>query len=60
MGVSFEEWMREVNAIVFEKVGLTLDDLPDQSYRDWFDAGLIPYEAFSEIVDEEGIFDGNE
>lgn len=41
----FESWMKEVNAYVQARIGLTADDLPDCCYRDWFDDGVEPKEA---------------
>lgn len=44
--VSFEEWMRQVNNAISDRLaGLTSDDLPDCCYRDWYDEGLSVRQA---------------
>lgn len=35
----FRLWLNEVDAILKDECGLTHEDLPDQCYRDMFDAG---------------------
>lgn len=46
---AFENWMAELDARFCAEYGLSIYDLPDMCYRDWFDAGSTP----AEIMDEE-------
>lgn len=43
--VNLDNWLEEVNAIVEKKWGLSVDDLPDVLYADWFEDGVTPKEA---------------
>ena len=36
----FEEWMVEADKTLMRNVGISIYDLPDQTYRDWFDEGM--------------------
>lgn len=36
---SFNEWMREVDSIIDNKIGLSSADLPDQAYMDMWENG---------------------
>jgi hypothetical protein len=37
---TFEEWMRAVDQAVQMKVGLSVHDLADAPFRDWYDDGV--------------------
>jgi hypothetical protein len=37
--LTFDEWKKAVNKWLFLFTGLTLDDLPDVCYADWYDHG---------------------
>lgn len=37
--MTFETWMRAVDAAVESKAGVSVHDLPDCCFRDWYDAG---------------------
>lgn len=50
MRKTFEEWMKEVDAQLRKKVGLTHLDLPDCCYRDWYDDGVRPSTAANRAV----------
>jgi hypothetical protein len=39
-GITFEQWLALVNTTVEEEVGLSISDLPDCPYRDWFDGAM--------------------
>ncbi len=45
MKKTFAQWMREVDAILENKCGLSHQDLPDIPYRDMYDAGKGPKAA---------------
>lgn len=41
----FDGWMEDVDNAVEALAGVSVHDLPDCCYRDWFDEGLSPREA---------------
>ena len=36
--MSFEDWKKNVNDIIFDAINLTLDDLPDEDYYIFWDS----------------------
>lgn len=63
----FKEWMIKVEAEMDRIIGFSVNDLPDQPWRRWFNEGLEPSEAahraisitseemgFGDILAEEG------
>lgn len=49
-GASFEDWMSQVDRIVWQKAGVSVHDLPDVPYRDWYDDGVSPKGAASRAI----------
>ena len=49
--------MTRVDRALYAKCCMGHDDLPDQTWRDWFDSGMTPTEAADECLDNEGFFD---
>ena len=49
--MDFKQWKREVNKVVVNRIGMGCNDMPDVSYRDWYDDGMSPEEAADEAVD---------
>lgn len=49
----FVRWLKAVDHYVVGSIGLGIDDLPDQDYRAYFDAGLSAKETADEIVEIE-------
>lgn len=47
MRKTFDQWLKEVDAILVRTVGLSHLDLPDCCYRDWYEAGVTPKGAAS-------------
>ena len=47
---SFEEWFRAVDAAVGRKCMLSVEDLPDCCYDDWYESGMTPREAAREAI----------
>jgi hypothetical protein len=47
---TFEEWMKEVDRVIMEKVFLTSDDLPDCCYRDWYEDGVSVRNAANRAI----------
>jgi len=48
--VEFEVWMRDVDASVKAKIGMSVHDLPDACFRDWYDDGMKPGAAASKAI----------
>lgn len=53
--MTFEEWMGDLDVLCNENIGVSLLDLPDQTFHDWYDAGLSVDEAMDAIVEREGL-----
>ena len=49
----FEGWLRELDDITRQEMGCSYQDLPDQLFRDWFDDGMTPAEAYHQILENE-------
>lgn len=54
---SFDSWISRVDRIISAATGLTHDDLPDACWRDWFDDGLTPKEAWQTYQEDNEEFD---
>ena len=52
----FEQWMKKVDATVSGMIGLGAYDLADKPYHDWYDAGMSPKDAATEVIQEEAAF----
>ena len=50
MAQSFQEWMNEVDAAVTRKTGLSVHDLPDCSFADWYEDDLSPKSAAARAI----------
>ena len=48
--MSFNEWRTAVDTLLNQKVGLSLEDLPNQPLRDAFDDGQTPEEFFDDTL----------
>lgn len=51
---TFEDWMERVDRCLIKVCDLTSDDLADQTWRDWYDAGMSPRNAAQDALDNEG------
>jgi hypothetical protein len=51
--LTFNQWMRKVDAELTDLCGLTSMDLADQTYHDWYDDGYTPEEAAQEAMDNQ-------
>ena len=38
--LDFEMWLTEVDQVVEDRVGMSVHDLPDCPFRDWYDDGM--------------------
>lgn len=47
---SFEVWLREVDAKIRAKTGLSMLDLPDCPYADWYADGKTPAGAAASAI----------
>jgi len=52
--MTFEQWMREVNRIVTHIAGVSVHDLADATFRDWYDDEYTPNEAANEVLEANG------
>lgn len=55
--MSFDLWKKRAGRIVESMAMVSLDDLPDQPYRDYYDSGTTPRETAKKILETEGFFD---
>ena len=53
-GRDYEEWIEQVEAALDAIVGMGVDDLPDQSWYDWFEDGMSPSAAAKKAIKNEG------
>ena len=49
--ISYFEWLHTVETLVFNKIGLYLEDLPDETFRINFDDGMSTLEMAKIIID---------
>ena len=52
--LTFQQWLDVLDRVVEARVGVSLHDLQDMVYRDWYDEGLNireAYECFKEGLD---------
>ena len=50
MKKTFDEWKREADAICIKLSGVSLDDLPDCAFRDWYEDGHTPTQAAKKAI----------
>jgi hypothetical protein len=53
---SFVEWLNKVNRKVIALTGITIHDLSDQPFREWFDEGMSPEEAVLHTLEDNGFY----
>jgi hypothetical protein len=58
--MTYEEWLKAVDVIVTNWVGVSLDDLPDWLSRDAYTEGLDPEEAAEEALLQIGYYNWEE
>lgn len=54
MDMTFKQWMKEVNREVISQAGVSVHDLGDQPFSDWYESGMTPQEAAYEALVDEG------
>jgi len=40
--MSFESWIRDINALLFKSNGYSIESLPDEPFQDYYHDGLLP------------------
>jgi hypothetical protein len=49
----FEAWLLELDDICHNEMGISYKDLPDQPFRDWFNDGFTPEDAYYQMIENE-------
>ena len=49
----FEAWLKELDEITYTETGLSYNDFPDQLFKDWFEDGLTPADAYYQLMEAE-------
>jgi hypothetical protein len=50
MKKTFEEWKREVERKLMQKIGITSEFLPDVPYMQWYKEHMTPATAAAKVV----------
>lgn len=58
--IGFSEWVRRLDRRCEARLDLSLSDLEDLPFRDWYDEGLTVEEAWERVVEFCGLPTGNE
>ena len=59
MQMTYEQWVAKVNQVLANRIGLSMDDLPDWLSRDAFEEGLSPEEGADICLEETEMFQKN-
>jgi hypothetical protein len=51
---NFDSWMAAVDRAVQARGGLSVHDLADQPFADWYEDGITPKQAATLTLQEEG------
>lgn len=51
--LEFKDWRRQVDEIVWQRAGCSIDDLADCCLRDWFDDGMTPRSAAIKAIKQD-------
>ena len=51
----FEDWMRQVDALLFEEVGITTEDLADQPYIGYYETQISPEDMVKIIINQHNL-----
>ncbi len=52
--MTFEQWMKQVDRIVGHISGVSVHDLADANFRDWYDDEMDPQEAANLVLEQNG------
>ena len=47
---TFDEWKEKINSLVKSKIQINIDELPDMTYRDWYENDNLEPDAISYII----------
>jgi hypothetical protein len=50
----FDVWMKKVDKAVIARSGVSIHDLADQPFADWFEDGISPSQAAKLSLESEG------
>lgn len=50
--MDYKAWMKKVDALVSNRIGLSVYDLADMNYHDMFEDGYTPEEMVEEVLEE--------
>ncbi len=50
--LTFKQWLKAIDEILWDELGLTKDDLPDAPLRDWYDEYQSPIAAVRQLLGE--------
>jgi hypothetical protein len=53
-GLTLEEWMKRVDRVVLRLAGVSVHDLADQTFWDWWHDGMKPSEAARLTLADDG------
>ena len=48
---TFEQWMARVDRVILTSIGISIHDLPDCPFRDWYDDRLRPVRAAARALE---------
>ena len=54
--MSFDTWMTEVDRKVSATVGISVHDLSDQTFSDWWKEGMSPEEAVLHTLEDNDLY----
>lgn len=54
-GMTFDKWLRQVDGVIGGLVGLSYNDLADQTWYDWYEGNMTAEEAAYECLENEGM-----
>ena len=48
---AFDQWMKVVDSLICDELGVGVNDLPDYLWRDAYDDGIAPQDAAEDYID---------
>ncbi|MBU2685534.1 MAG: hypothetical protein KKF27_20025 [Gammaproteobacteria bacterium] len=48
---AFDQWMKVVDSLICDELGVGVNDLPDYLWRDAYDDGIAPEDAAEDYID---------
>lgn len=52
---SYETWMGKIDRIILNRFGMSVHDLSDQLFKDWYEDGVTPQEAARRALRDNGL-----